>query len=149
MVIAFQKDHGIIQSSTEESAWVYGPKTKSTLAKEHAQYVILRDSEIQKIESEKALLISARNEWESSYAIASMKVSAIGSPKRGESWTHISSLQKTLKTKGYFRWKENGVMSGSTILAVKSLQKSYGINQTGTIDSATKDILLAVIAESV
>jgi peptidoglycan hydrolase-like protein with peptidoglycan-binding domain len=78
-----------------------------------------------------------------------MRVSAIGSPKRGESGAHISSLQKTLKSKGYFKGKESGVMGGSTIIAVKSLQKSYGIKQTGTIDTATKDILLTVLAESV
>jgi 3D (Asp-Asp-Asp) domain-containing protein len=149
MVIEFQKDHSIIKSSTDESAWVYGPKTKSTLTSEYAKYIQLRDAEIAKIESEKALLISARNEWESSYTIANMRVSAIGSPKRGESGAHISSLQKTLKSKGYFKGKESGVMSGSTILAVKSLQKSYGIKQTGTIDTATKDILLTVLAESV
>lgn len=149
MVIEFQKDHGIIKSKNDESAWVYGPKTKSTLASEHAQYVSLRDAEIKKIESEKALLISARNEWESSYQVASMKVSAIGSPRRGETWAHISSLQKALKSKGHYKGKENGIMGGSTIIAVKSLQKSYGIKQTGTIDTATKDALLAMIAESV
>jgi 3D (Asp-Asp-Asp) domain-containing protein len=149
MLIEFQKDHAIIASKDDESAWVYGPKTKSTLAMEYAKYILLRDTEINKIESEKSLLISARNEWESSYMIANMKASAIGSPKRGETGTHISTLQKTLKSKGYYKGKENGIMGVSTLLAVKSLQKSYGIGQTWYIDTATKDILIAMIAESV
>ena len=48
-----------------------------TLTKEYNTYIQLRDAEIEKIESEKALLISARNEWENNYQVASNKVSAI------------------------------------------------------------------------
>lgn len=44
---------------------------------EHSTFVKLRDAEIEKIESEKALLISARNEWENTYQVASNKVSSI------------------------------------------------------------------------
>ena len=149
MIIEFQKDHGIIQSEKDDGAWVYGPKTKTTLAKEHSHFKELRDAEIEKIDSEKALLISARNEWENSYQVASQKVSAIGSPKRGETGKHIADLQSTLKSQGYLKGKATGVMSGQTIIAVKSLQKSYGIRQTGIIDTATRDILVNVMAESV
>lgn len=108
----------------------------------------LRDAEIEKIESEKALLISARNEWENNYQVASNKVSAIGTPKRGDSGNNIATLQSALKSKGYFKGKENGVMGGSTIIAVKSLQRSYGLRQTGIIDPPTREALLAVLVES-
>ena len=148
MLIEFQKDHGIILSSADDGAWVYGPKTKVTLTKEYNTYIQLRDAEIEKIESEKALLISARNEWENNYQVASNKVSAIWSPKRGDTGRHITNLQITLKSKGYFKWKENGVMSGPTIVAVKNLQKSYGLRRTGIIDTDTREILLALMVES-
>jgi hypothetical protein len=149
MLISFQKDHDIIKNVSSDGAWVYGPRTKSTLQSEHSQYIRLRDAEIVKIEAERTLLVAAKTEWENNYQRAQIKVSAIGSPKRGESGTHIATLQKALKMRGYFRWKENGLMTGPTIIAIKNLQKSYGVKQTGTIDTATKDILLAVMAESV
>ena len=149
MLIEFQKDHGIIASSGDDGAWVYGPKTKATLSSEHKTYVQLRDAEIEKIESEKVLLISARNEWENNYQVATNRVSAIGSPKRGDTGKHITNLQITLKSKGYFKWRETGVMSGSTIIAVKTLQRSYGLRQTGIIDTPTQEVLLAVMVESV
>jgi 3D (Asp-Asp-Asp) domain-containing protein len=148
MIIAFQKDHDIIKRSTDEGAWVYGPKTKSTLAKAHTYYVSLRDAELKKIESEKALLISARNEWENSYQIASQKVSSIGSPNRGESGTHIATLQSALKGKGYLKGSVTSVMNGPTIIAVKSFQKSYWLSPTGMIDDSTRAALLAMMAES-
>ena len=39
-------------------------------------------------------------------------------------------------------------MSGPTIIAVKTLQRSYGLRQTGIIDVPTQEILLAVMVES-
>lgn len=40
-------------------------------------------------------------------------------------------------------------MSGPTIIAVKTLQRSYGLRQTGVIDAPTREILVAVMVESV
>ena len=99
MIIAFQKDHAIIRSSQDEGAGNYGPKTKSTLISSHGTYTELRDAELLKIESGKALLISARNEWENTYKVASYSVVALGSPKRGDTSEHISTLQKALKVR--------------------------------------------------
>ena len=39
-------------------------------------------------------------------------------------------------------------MSGPTIVAVKNLQKSYGLRRTGIIDTDTREILLALMVES-
>jgi peptidoglycan hydrolase-like protein with peptidoglycan-binding domain len=149
MILSFQKDHGIIKAASDDGAWVYGPRTRSTLQSAHTQYIGLRDAELQKIEAEKALLISARDEWENNYQVATRKVSTIGSPKRGESGNHIASLQSTLKTKGFYKGKSTGIMSGTTILAIKSLQKSYGLKQTGIIDVFTKEALVEIMTGSV
>ena len=99
MIIAFQKDHAIIRNTQDEGAGTYGPKTRNTLASSHARYTELRDAELLKIESGKALLISARNEWENTYQVASYSVVALGSPKRGDTNEHISTLQKALKAR--------------------------------------------------
>lgn len=149
MIITFQKDHNIIKDASEAGAGVYGPKTRATLQSAHATYMTLRDAELRKIEAEKSLLISARNEWENNYQVASAKISALGSPKRGDTGNHISLLQKTLKDKGYYKGKATGVMNGTTIIALKSLQKSYGLKQTGIIDTSTKEALLEVMTGSV
>ena len=149
MILSFQKDHGIIKAASDDGAWVYGPRTRSTLQSAHTQYIWLRDAELQKIEAEKALLISARDEWENNYQVATRKVSTIGSPKRGESGNHIASLQSTLKTKGFYKGKSTGIMSGTTILVIKLLQKSYGLKQTGIIDVFTKEALVEIMTGSV
>lgn len=149
MIIEFQKDHDIIKDENDDGAWVYGPKTRSALAKEHEKLIALKDAELRRIEAEKTLLISARDSWEKKYQTASIKVSSIGSPKRWEKGNHVVELQKTLKSKGYFKGKETGFMNGPTIIAIKTLQRSYGIHQTGIIDSPTQEVLLGMIAESV
>lgn len=149
MITEFQKDHSIIQDEKDEWAWVYGPKTRSALAREYAKYIELRDTEIKKIEAEKNLLISARDSWDNNYETARIKVSEIGTPKRGEKGKHIAELQSTLKANGYYKGKTSGIMSGATILAVKKLQKIHGLTQTGSIDPLTRDILLEMMTASV
>lgn len=103
MVVAYQKDHKIILSDSDDGAGVYGPRTRASLAEIHTQYLSLRNAELQKIEAEKALLISEKNEWENTYKSANQKVSSLGSPKKGEQGVHIRELQKTLKSTGYFK----------------------------------------------
>lgn len=110
MITDYQIDHSIIKNSTEDGAGTYGPRTKASLSTVHAQYIILRNAELEKIEAEKALLISEKNEWEHTYNAANQKISSLGSPKKGEQGVHIRELQKTLKSTGYFKGKDTGIM---------------------------------------
>lgn len=82
MIIEFQLDHGIITSKNDDGAGNYGPKTRTTLENEHAKYVILRNAEIQKIEAEKAALLSEKTAWENSYIVANQMVESIGAPQK-------------------------------------------------------------------
>lgn len=75
MIIDFQMDHGIIQNISDPGAGNYGPLTQAKLATEHDHYSLLRDAELQKIEREKAVLISQKSEWEATYTSASQKLS--------------------------------------------------------------------------
>jgi hypothetical protein len=84
MIMEFQKDHGIIKASTDDGAGVYGPRTQASLAKEYSRYSTLREVELKKIEAEKALLISERNQWAGAYEKATEKIATLGSPKRGD-----------------------------------------------------------------
>lgn len=147
MIIDYQLDHSIISSETDDGAWVYGPRTKSSLSTVHAQYSALRDAELQKIEAEKTLLLSEKTAWEMNYAQASSRVVAFGTPKKWDTGTHVRELQKTLRTIGYFRGKDTGIMWGTTILALKSLQKANGLSATGSLDDATREIIAEILIE--
>ncbi len=149
MIVSFQIDHNIITSEKDDGAWVYGPRTRASIATEHARYLDLRNAEFQKIEAEKALLISEKTEWENTYKFTSQKILSLQSPKKWEQWSHVRELQKTLKTSGYFRGKDTGIMGLGTIAAVKSLQRSHGLTATGTLDSQTKEVLIEVMMEKI
>ena len=148
MIISFQKDHGVILSEKDDGAGTYGPRTRTTLTEEHTRYSELRDAEFQKIEAERALLISEKNEWENTYNTANQRISALGSPKKWEQGTHIRELQKTLKSTGYFRGKDTGIMGSTTILALKSLQKAHGLTASGSLDESTREILIEMMIEN-
>jgi peptidoglycan DL-endopeptidase LytE len=149
MLIEFQLDHHIISSRNDQGAGVYGPKTRATLESEHAKYISIRDTELRRIESEKNALISARDNWQAEYTIASKSVEMISTPKRGERGTHITALQTALKKTGYLKVRVNGVMNTSTIAALKSLQKEYKLTQSGSLDSATREALITALVEKV
>ncbi len=82
MVIAYQKDHKIIVSESDDGAGNYGPRTRSSLSEVHAQYITLRNAELEKIEAEKALLLSEKTAWENNYKLTSDKVASLQSPKK-------------------------------------------------------------------
>lgn len=82
MITDYQLDHGIISSAKEDGAGTYGPRTRASLTTTHEQYIALRNAELQKIEAERALLISEKNEWENTYNAANQKISSLGSPKK-------------------------------------------------------------------
>ncbi len=149
LIISFQIDHNIIASEKDDGAGTYGPRTQASLATEHTRYLELRNAEFQKIEAEKALLISEKTDWENAYKVTSQKILSFQSPVKGEQWIHVRELQKTLKTSGYFRWKDTGVMGVATIAALKSLQRSHGLTATGTLDTRTKEVLVEVIMEKI
>ena len=82
MIIDFQLDHGIITSASDPGAGNFGPLTQAKLATEHDRYALLKDAELQKIEREKAILISKKSEWEATYTSASQKISFFGGLKK-------------------------------------------------------------------
>ena len=147
MIVSYQKDHTIVRAETDDGAWVYGPKTRQSLLSVHLLYTKLRDAEIQKIETERSLLISEKDEWQNTYIVANQKVASLGLLTKWEKGTHIRDLQKVLKSSGYFKGKDTGIIGTKTILALKSLQRAHGLTATGSLDQDTRDILLELMIE--
>lgn len=149
MIIQYQLDHQIISKKTDDGAGNFGPKTRASLAEQHGKYRTIQDIELKIIEENKKVLLSERDLWEQRAQIIEGKVSAIGSPKRGEAGNHVATLQEVLIETGFLRGKNTGVMTGSTILALKRYQKAHGIRPTGKIDAATKSKLVEDFLEEV
>lgn len=147
MIIEFQLDHGIIRSHEDDGAGVYGPKTRAALREAHDQYKKLRDEELGRIEREKSLLLSEKTAWENTYRSTVEKITALKSPARGERGDHVRELQVTLRSTGYFKGKDTGIMGPSTIMAIKSLQKAHGITASGSLDARTREVLVEAVME--
>ena len=72
-------------------------------------------------------------------------ISALGSvpaaTKVGSSGAAVAKLQQALKIKGYYRTTVDGLYGNGTASAVKNYQKAVGLNQTGTADRTTLNVL--------
>ncbi len=147
MISSFQLDHSIISKSSDPGAGNYGPLTQGKLREEYGRYTLLKEAEIHRIESERALLISAHADWESRVSQAEAKVNTFGHPARWEKGDHIRELQAFLRSSGYFRGKDSGTMTPATILALKSLQRKNGLSPTGEIDIQTRITLVETLIE--
>lgn len=148
MIIEFQMDHGIIKNKEDDGAGNDGPKTRAMLETEHAKYITLRDAELEKIEAEKAALVSEKQHGKTLYTVANQVVESIGTPKKWESGHHVLTLQNTLKSAWVLKWKMNGTMGTPTILALRTFQRKNKIPVTGQIDSKTKEALLITLVEN-
>ena len=149
MIIEYQLDHEVIASTKDSGAGTFGPKTRASRAAEHGKYRSLQDSELKIIEENKKVLLSERALWEQKSLIIEGKVGTIGSPKRGDRGDHVAMLQEVLADAGFYRGKSTGVMTGSTIMALKQYQKARGLRPTGRIDAATKTHIVEDILSEV
>ena len=98
MIVEFQLDNKIIASRDDESAGVYGPKTRATLATLHGVYLARRKIELDLIESAKQKLLAEHNIYRIEYSDAQSQVANFGQPKLKQVGDHISKLQKFLAT---------------------------------------------------
>ena len=147
MIIDFQIDHAIVSKNSDPGAGNYGPLTQAKLKEEYAHYRALKDAEIQRIEAERTELINNHTEWEDLSSRAESRVETFWNPKRGDHGGHVRELQSFLRTTGYFKWQDTGVMTPSTILALKSLQRKNGLIPTGKIDTKTREALVEVLIQ--
>lgn len=76
MIIAFQLDHGIISNISDPGAGNYGPLTTAKLQEEYARYSSLKDSEMKRIEAERAQLVSENSAWATLVSRAENQVDA-------------------------------------------------------------------------
>lgn len=141
MIVAFQLDYGVIASKDDEWAGNYGPKTRAALASAHTKFQTIQDEESAAIEAARKQMLDERTAWEQRYSVAVSYIDMIGSPKIGDRGVNVSTLQWLLRDTGFFKGKNNGVMSNSTLLALKRYQKSRGLSQSGKLDTATKTAL--------
>jgi peptidoglycan hydrolase-like protein with peptidoglycan-binding domain len=139
MIMQYQLDHEIIKNREEDGAWTFGPKTRASLASQHGKFQSIQDVELKIIDENKKLLISEHSLWEARTRIIENRISAIGSPKRGDRGDHVVALQWILSKTGFFHGKTTGVMAGPTIIALKKFQKSHGLKPSGQFDTPTKN----------
>ncbi|MDD2694155.1 MAG: peptidoglycan-binding protein [Candidatus Gracilibacteria bacterium] len=148
MILAFQLDHGVISSASDPGAGNYGPLTTAKLQEEYARYASLRDTEMKRIEKERAQMVSENSTWATLITRAETQVNQFGSPKRGEKGSHVRELQAFLQNSGYLRKNAPvGVMNPATILALKSFQKKNGIPPTGKIDTWTHNSIIETMIQ--
>ena len=81
---------------------------------------------------------------ESKYVTAS-HISDLGSvpaaTKKGSKGDAVEKLQQALKIKGYYSGVVDGVYGNGTAACVKKFQAAVGLNQTGTADKTTLQVL--------
>ncbi len=142
MIIEFQLDQNIINSRDDESAWVYGPKTRSTLAILHTVYTTRRQIELDAIESAKRELLTDHDSWQQKYTKAENTVAAFGQPKLRESSDAIRWLQNWLTKWQYYHGLPDGQMQPRTLLAIRKYQKIKNIKATGKLDEATQTAMI-------
>jgi hypothetical protein len=147
MIIQYQLDHEVIKTRDEDWAWTFGPKTRTSLATQHGKFQSIQDVELKLIDENKKLLLSEHDLWEEKIRIVENRISAIGSPRRGERGDNVLALQWILAESGFFHGKNNGIMAGSTILALKKYQKSRGLKPNGLIDTPTKNKFIEDVIE--
>ena len=142
MIVEFQLDNKIIASRDDESAGVYGPKTRATLATLHGVYLTRRKIELDLIESAKQKLLAEHDSWQDDYTQAQTRVVAFGQPRLKQSGDHIRGLQDFLSRWKYYTGTPDGQMTGRTLLALRKYQKSKNIKNTGTIDEPTRSAMI-------
>ena len=142
MIVEFQLDNKIIVSRDDESAGVYGPKTRATLATLHGVYLARRKIELDLIESANQKLLAEHNIYRIEYSDAQSQVAFFGQPKLKQVGDHISKLQKFLATWQYYKSPIDGKMSPRTLLALRKYQKSKNIKATGTLDESTQAAMI-------
>lgn len=89
------------------------------------------------------------NAKESKYVTAS-HISDLGSmpaaTKKGSKGDDVEKLQQALKIKGYFSGEVDGVYGDGTVRSVKKYQAAVGLNQTGTADKTTLEVLFEKVS---
>lgn len=103
MILAFQMDHKIISHISDPGAGNYGPITTMKLSEEYSRYTALKDAEMQRIESERSLLLSQHEAWRTLIVRAESQVNEFGAPKKGDKGDHIKKLQQLLIASGYLK----------------------------------------------
>ena len=142
MIIEFQLDNKIIASRDDESAGVYGPKTRAALASLHGAFLARRKIELDLIEWAKKSLLADHNIYKVEYSDAQSQVALFGQPKLKQVGDNISKLQKFLTTWKYYKSPIDGKMTPRTLLALRKYQKSKNIKTTGTLDESTQAAMI-------
>lgn len=96
MIIAFQLDHGIIKSTTEDGAGTYGPKTKAELKLAHDQFNTIQKDELKAIEKARQEMLDERKAWDNKYRETQNSVQALSDIKHGENSNNVLALQSIL-----------------------------------------------------
>lgn len=115
VVLNFQLDNKVINSSQDRWASNYWPKTRQTLNNKYISY-LTQEKEKQALEKKKsdelALLDSKIESVINSFWI----------PKENEIGNHVRQLQKTLKILGYFEWKDTAIFWEKTKESILKFQ---------------------------
>ena len=137
----FQIDHGLIDPKDTTLAGYYGPRTR------HA----MRDAYRAALANPPKKDAPSDTTAPADDAQLRSVVESFGSPRPGEVGPQIRRLQNTLRTLGYFPYKDTAIFGEKTRQALARYQKDHGIVQSGddssagTLSPATRDALASDI----
>lgn len=146
VIFEYQKDHGIIMTVTDTGAWVYGPRTRASLREEYTKYLSEKEKQKEWREREQRLLLEEHSNWSERYSEALKKVESFWDPKMNDTWVHIRELQILLRDLGFFHEKDTAIFWPKTEQALREYQKSRFLTPSGSLDTATIESLVEVIA---
>ncbi|MDD2565399.1 MAG: peptidoglycan-binding protein [Candidatus Gracilibacteria bacterium] len=125
VVLNFQLDNKVINSSQDRGASNYGPKTRQTLNNKYISY-LTQEKEKQALEKKKSdelALLDSKIE---------SVINSFGIPKENEIGNHVRQLQKTLKILGYFEGKDTAIFGEKTKESILKFQIDKGLIMTSS-----------------
>lgn len=126
-LIRFQNDQSLLKSAKDTNAGYYGPATRKALKAAYAE---------KKAESEEVALELGTLSSDLSAKIASVSkemetlrlaLESVGTPKDGETGSHVRVLQEALVSLGYLDAKPTGIYGPKTRDAVAAFQIRNGL----------------------
>lgn len=123
-LINYQLKTWVIKDVSNDWAWYFWPKTQTQIQKDYLAYVEKNKAEIEaqkKIEAQLAYIKTTVEKTVNNH------INNIWNPKIWDIWENVRTLQKTLKTLGYFKVKDSAIFGDTTKKSIISYQIKKGI----------------------
>lgn len=110
-LISYQLKNWIIKNISSDWAWYFWPITRTQVKKDYLAYSEKNKTEIEKKKKVEAQLAQIKKTVETK---VNSHIASIWTPKVWDIWENVRTLQKTLKTLGYFKVKDSAIFWDQT-----------------------------------